>query len=102
MTISSINNRNIIAYTKFQKQDTHILVLAEKNLIPICLLMPSLILHKFIVRAQVYGQQFPTMQANKQKLCGNPYSFLLFRHTADDFFLLKDFLRPLLLFMREE
>ena len=64
----------------------------EKKLIPLCRFMPALILHKFIVRAQVHGQRFPTMRTNRQKFCGNPHSFLLFHHAADDFCILKGFL----------
>ena len=91
--------------TQFQKEDFPTSPGAEKVLILLRCLVPALILYEGIIAAEVHGQWFSTVWADREKFCRDFHIFLLHDHFRDyscfGFSLKVLYLCPCILFLRD-
>ena len=72
------DDRRIVAYTQFQKENALPTSGAEKVLIPLRCSVPAFVFHKGIIAAEIHGHRLATVRADRQKFRWYFHIFLLF------------------------
>ena len=86
------DGRGIIANAQFQKENFLPLPGTQKVFIPLRCPMPAPVFHKFIIAAEVHGQWFPTVGADRKKFGRDFHILLPFDHFEDHDFVIKGLL----------
>ena len=86
------DDRRIVAYTQFQKENALPTSGAEKVLIPLRCSVPAFVFHKGIIAAEIHGHRLATVRADRQKFRWYFHIFLPLDHFTDHGFVIESLL----------